>query len=129
MMKTRNTTSTRTRKPTRISQIEGQLDNMASGLQQSYDRVAQEYARRIYGELANKPFDRKMLDWLVEKVNRTGPICDMGCGPGQIARYLAEHGAQASGIDLSPGMIEEARRLNPDIPFQVGDMRALTGVA
>ena len=29
------------------------------------------------------------------------------------------------GLDLSPGMIEQARQLNPDISFQVGDMMAL----
>jgi len=101
---------------------------MASDLQQSYDRVAQEYVKRIYGELAHKPFDRKLLDWLAEKVNHAGVICDIGCGPGQVARYLADHGAEARGIDLSPGMIEQARRLNPGITFQVGNMLALTEV-
>src|SRR5579859_2697646 len=102
---------------------------MPPDLQQSYDRVAQEYARRIYGELAHKPFDRKMLDWLIEKVNRKGIACDIGCGPGQIARYLADQGMQACGIDLSPVMIEQARWLNPGIPFQVGNMLALAEVA
>lgn len=29
------------------------------------------------------------------------------------------------GLDLSPGMLEQARRLNPDISFRVGDMSAL----
>ncbi|MHB8628968.1 MAG: class I SAM-dependent methyltransferase [Aggregatilineales bacterium] len=101
---------------------------MTSNVQQSYNHVAQEYARRIYGELAHKSFDRKMLDWLAEKINRTGIICDIGCGPGQIARYLADQGVQACGIDLSPGMIEQAKRLNPGIPFQVGNMLALTEV-
>jgi SAM-dependent methyltransferase len=53
----------------------------------------------------------------------------MGCGPGQIARYLRSRGAEACGIDLSPGMIEQARRLNPEIPFQQGDMLDLNDVA
>lgn len=97
-------------------------------IEQSYDRVAGEYARRIYGELAHKPFDRKMLDWLIEKVNRTGIACDIGCGPGQIARYLADHEMQACGIDLSSGMVEQAKRLNPGVSFQIGDMLTLTDV-
>lgn len=97
-------------------------------LQDSYDRVAQEYTNRIYGELAHKPFDRKMLDWLIERVNNNGVICDMGCGPGQIARYCFDHGAQVCGIDLSAGMIEQARQLNPDIDFQQGDMLSLTNI-
>jgi SAM-dependent methyltransferase len=94
----------------------------------SYDRVAAEYARRIYGELAGKPFDRKLLDWLIEKVGGLGAICDMGCGPGQIARYLSDHGAAARGVDLSEGMIAQARALNPGIDFAPADMRTLEGI-
>src|SRR5688500_16220407 len=95
--------------------------------QNSYDRVAAEYARRMHGELAHKPFDRIMLDWLIQK-SGGGLICDMGCGPGQVARYLHDMGANACGIDLSPGMIDQARALNPGIDYQPGDMLALTGV-
>jgi SAM-dependent methyltransferase len=53
----------------------------------------------------------------------------MGCGPGQVARYLSEQGAQACGIDLSTAMVERASRLHPDIPFEQGDMLTLAGVA
>lgn len=94
----------------------------------SYDRVSAEYARRMHGELAHKPFDRVMLDWLIGKAG-VGLICDMGCGPGQIARYLHDRGAQVCGIDLSPGMIDQARALNPGIDYQTGDMLNLSGVA
>ncbi len=97
--------------------------------QSSYDQVADEYARRMGDEMSAKPFDRVLLDWLIEKVEGRGPICDMGCGPGQIARYLCSRGADACGIDLSPGMVEQARRLNPGIPFEQGDMLDLKGVA
>ena len=101
---------------------------MTSDVQDSYDRVAKEYVQHIYNELKNKPFDRKMLDWLIEKVNNAETICDMGCGPGHIAHYLHEHGADTCGVDLSPGMLEQARLLNPDIPFQQGNMLALTDI-
>lgn len=94
----------------------------------SYDAVAAEYARRFADELDRKPFDRKLLDWLVEKVAGRGPLCDLGCGPGQVARYLHSRGAPVLGVDLSPAMIVEARRLNPGLAFQVGDLLALTDV-
>jgi SAM-dependent methyltransferase/ribosomal protein S18 acetylase RimI-like enzyme len=97
-------------------------------LQSSYDRVAQEYAGRFRDEMDKKPFDRKMLDWLAEKAGGSGLFCDLGCGPGQIAGYLRGRGAQACGIDLSAEMVRQARRLNPEIPFQQGDMRALSEV-
>jgi trans-aconitate methyltransferase len=55
-----------------------------------------------------------------------GDVCEMGCGPGQVAGYLRDAGlAKLFGLDLSPRMVEQAQRLNPDISFQVGDMLAL----
>jgi len=38
---------------------------------------------------------------------------------------LHDFGCEAFGLDLSPRMIETARRLNPDIPFHEGNMLAL----
>ena len=98
-------------------------------LQDGYDHVAEDYAHQFWDELAKKPFDRMMLDWLAEKVNGSGVICDLGCGPGQIARYLHGRGVQVCGVDLSPAMVKQAQRLNPDIAFQQGNMLALTDVA
>jgi SAM-dependent methyltransferase len=54
-----------------------------------------------------------------------GPVLDLGCGPGHVARYLHDRGAMVTGIDLAPGMIAEARRLNLDIEFLVADVRDL----
>lgn len=93
--------------------------------QASYDAVADEYVRRIYDELQHKPLDRQLLDRFAASVREIGPACDMGCGPGHVTRYLHEHGVQICGIDLSPGMVERARLLNPGIEFRAGDMMAL----
>ena len=94
-------------------------------LQASYDRVADEYVARIFPELAGKPLDRELLDRFASRVQGIGPICDLGCGPGHVARYLRERGADVVGIDVSSAMVEAARRLNPRIRFEQGDMRAL----
>lgn len=96
-----------------------------SDVQLCYDRVADEYARRIYGELEHKPLDRQLLTRFAESVRNTGMVCDLGCGPGHVARYMQACGVEVCGMDLSPGMIECARQLNPGIPFSQGDMRAL----
>jgi SAM-dependent methyltransferase len=98
------------------------------GAQGGYDGVAADYAAEFADELAAKPFDRKMLDWLAEKVGGPGAVCDMGCGPGQVARYLHGRGVEACGVDLSAEMVRHARALNPDIPFEQGDMLALANV-
>ena len=91
----------------------------------SYDRVAADYARDIYDELAGKPLDREVLDRFAGRLRGRGVVCDMGCGPGQIGRYLADRGLDVVGIDLSPGMLEQAAALNPDIEFYQGNMLAL----
>jgi SAM-dependent methyltransferase len=91
----------------------------------SYDEVAKEYAGKFKDEMDDKPFDRDCLDRLARQVGDLGPICDMGCGPGQIARYLHRQGVETLGVDLSPRMVEEAQRLNPEIHFHQGDMLSL----
>ena len=91
---------------------------------QSYDAVAEEYPRRIFDELAHKPFDREQLDRFADAIG-DGLACDLGCGPGQIARYLHDRGVKVCGVDLSPEMIANARRLSPEIEFRQGDMLGL----
>lgn len=94
-------------------------------LQDTYDRVADEYVRRIFHELDDKPFDREILGRFAERVRGRGPVHDLGCGPGHVARYLHERGVEVTGVDLSNGMVRRARELNPGIAFRQGDMCAL----
>jgi SAM-dependent methyltransferase len=93
--------------------------------QTSYDQVADEYVRRIFDELKHKPLDRQLLDRFAANVRDVGPACDMGCGPGHVARYLHERGVQMCGVDLSPAMVGQARRLTSGVEFRQGDMMAL----
>jgi SAM-dependent methyltransferase len=94
-------------------------------LEHGYDSVAETYAERISGELAHKPFDRDLLTRFAGLLHPPGPVCDLGCGPGHIARYLHACGLDVFGIDLSSAMVAQARALNPDIPFRQGSMLAL----
>lgn len=98
---------------------------MDDALRRSCDAVAGEYTRRIAGELGGKPLDRALLDAFAEIVRPLGRACDLGCGPGHVGAYLAVRGVDVVGIDLSPGLIGEARRLFPALEFHVGDMLAL----
>jgi ubiquinone/menaquinone biosynthesis C-methylase UbiE len=101
------------------------IEQNTSDVQSSYDHVADEYVRHIYDELRHKPLDRQLLDKLAANVGSAGLVCDLGCGPGHVARYLREEGAQVCGVDLSEEMVDRARRLNPGIEFTQGDMLAL----
>jgi len=99
---------------------------MVEDVEASYDCVAETYARRCFHEFDHKPFDREVLDRFAEHVRRRGPVCDLGCGPGEVARYLHARGVEnILGIDISPAMVAQARRLNPSLAFRQGDMLEL----
>ncbi len=100
-------------------------DEVRSSIRESYDSLAEEYTRRLADELEHKPLDRELLNRFAAEVAGQEEVCDMGCGPGQVARYLRDVGAQVFGLDISPRMVEQARHRNPDISFQEGDMTAL----
>lgn len=104
------------------------MDEEDEALRASYDRVATQYAAEFYDELSRKPFDCKLLDAFAERVRgatQPGEVWDVGCGPGHVGRYLADRGVAVRGLDLSEQMVEQARRLNPGIPFVRGTMLAL----
>jgi SAM-dependent methyltransferase len=88
----------------------------------TYDRVARKYAAAFFDELARKPFDRALLDRFAADVRPLGLVCDVGCGPGHVARALRERGVDMCGLDLSPAMVAISSELNPAIPFAQGDM-------
>jgi len=52
-------------------------------------------------------------------------IADIGCGPGRITAHLRSLGSTVFGVDLSPEMVGLARRLYPDLRFEVGSMTGL----
>jgi ubiquinone/menaquinone biosynthesis C-methylase UbiE len=104
--------------------MKNSMSDVIHSIRESYDRVADEYTRHIFEELQSKPLDRELLSRLAAEVG-SGQVCDMGCGPGHVARYLHNAGVTVFGLDLSTGMLEQARRLNPDIRFMEGNMLAL----
>ncbi len=94
----------------------------------SYDALATTYADQLLDELDGKPFDRWLLERLADLADG-GPVADVGCGPGQVAFHLAAAGADVTGFDLAPGMVDEARRRFPELSFAVADLMALPAPA
>ncbi|MBM2621859.1 methyltransferase domain-containing protein [Actinoplanes sp. LDG1-06] len=48
-------------------------------------------------------------------------VLDVGTGSGQVAGVLAGLGHRVTGIDLSPGMLEQARSTYGNVGFRLGD--------
>jgi SAM-dependent methyltransferase len=85
----------------------------------SYDRVADNYVAMGMGDLAPTPWLRAALTAFAEDVQDLGAVLDVGCGPGTVTAFLSGLGVDVSGVDLSPRMVEHARRLHPGLRFEV----------
>lgn len=90
----------------------------------SYDRAADNYVEMVattgIGDIRTHPWLKAAMDAFASAVAPIGPVLDVGCGPGTVTAYLADCGIEASGVDLSPRMIDHARRLHPHCTFTVG---------
>jgi SAM-dependent methyltransferase len=93
----------------------------------SYDTVALRYADLVRDSLAGLPYLRASLVLFAELVRTAGggPVADVGCGPGQVTAELRGLGVDVFGIDLSPAMVDLARREHPGLRFEVGSMTDL----
>jgi SAM-dependent methyltransferase len=70
---------------------------------------------------------RQSVDALLDAVG-VAPgerLLDIATGAGYVAGAAAQRGAQASGLDFSPGQIALARSTYPAVQFQVGDAESL----
>ncbi|MEY9840813.1 class I SAM-dependent methyltransferase [Streptacidiphilus sp. EB103A] len=102
-------------------------DGWLADTRTSYDTVAVSYADRLRDALDDKPYLRAALALFAEAVHDAGggPVADIGCGPGHVTAHLHELGVDAFGIDVSPGMVDVARRDHPELRFEVGSMTDL----
>jgi SAM-dependent methyltransferase len=91
-------------------------------LTRSFDKLAPTWEGRISDERL-APM-KVALGGLAEP---PATVLDLGTGTGRVARLVAEAWPQAKvvGADVSPGMIEEARRLGGSIQYDVADAAAL----
>ena len=108
----------------RESVLAGGSDARDAKVRAAYGTVAASYADRFDDELTGLPFE----SWLLRRVAQLAeqaPVIEVGTGPGHVAAFLAGAGAAATGLDLSPEMVEQARLRHPGVPYEVGDLRRL----
>ncbi len=81
----------------------------------AYDKIA-----KLYGDYKSE----KLLQYQLNKFISLLPgkkILDAGCGTGRDVEYFLDESMDAIGIDLSKGMLEEARKRVPQGNFQQMD--------
>ena len=91
----------------------------------AYDRVAGEYAQALPDLAAETPGDRALLAELARRAGGHGPLLDVGCGTGRVARHLTALGRSVVGLDLSAGMLRQARERQPHLPLVLGSVSRL----
>jgi SAM-dependent methyltransferase len=78
-----------------------------------------------YGDLGmiTRRFAEPLLD--AARVRRGDRVLDVATGPGYVAALAAARGAMPVGLDISEGMLIEARRAHPALAFVIGDAEEL----
>ena len=94
-------------------------------IEELYNTIAKEYTEAFYGEHEKKPKDQDMLNKFCQMIGNRKPVWDFGCGPGQTTQYINNIGVDISGLDLSGEILEHARKINPEIHFQKGNLLKL----
>jgi len=91
--------------------------------QDAYDQLAAVWAATTDDGPYNGFLERPALRSLVPPDLAGAAVLDAGCGSGAQAEWLLGQGAEVTGIDLSPRMIEEvARRCGDGGRFLVADL-------
>jgi cyclopropane fatty-acyl-phospholipid synthase-like methyltransferase len=82
------------------------------------DRIGEPYAGAYDEAFPHKEGQLAAGQWLIERLRPGARVLDVGCGTGvPTARQLADAGCDVTGIDVSEGMLELARREVPGATF------------
>lgn len=88
----------------------------------AYEKLAERYAALIDTKPHNAYYERPAMLSLLPNV-RGKRVLDAGCGPGAYTEILLKRGAMVVGVDISPRMLELARkRVGSKAEFHLADM-------
>lgn len=97
----------------------------------AFDEVADRYDSIFDSSLVTQRLRRRIYSTIQSLLRSESSILDVNCGTGTDARYLASHGYQVLGLDVSTLMIEQAKRKSrgmSGIEFQIGSFENLSSV-
>lgn len=88
---------------------------------EAYEKLAESFSRLAPSKAENAYIEQPAMRKAVGDVKGL-KIFEVGCGPGILAEYLVHEGAKVVGFDVSPKMIELAKKRNPkNATFFVAD--------
>jgi ubiquinone/menaquinone biosynthesis C-methylase UbiE len=87
---------------------------------QWYDQNTAQYAQK-----SSTVLNKESIDRFLALLPHNPSILDAGCGAGRDSQEFFKKGARITGIDISEGLLKEARKVNPSIEFIYGDLTAI----
>ena len=90
----------------------------------AYTRDAARYSR----EWLDQPPPDDMYALWENHLLPTGRTADIGCGNGRDAAWLADRGYRVTGFDASVELLDEARRLYPQVAFRAATLPQLAEI-
>lgn len=91
----------------------------------AYDARADEYADAFRSTEPEQRIELAMVNHFAESLRGQRRVLDAGCGAGRFLPILAGLGCEVDGLDLSPGLIRNARARHPSFVTQVGTLTDL----
>ena len=85
-----------------------------------YDKNAEKYA-----DSAERVLPVELLEKFLSMLPQSSRVLDAGCGSGRDSRFLHQKCAVVTGIDISEGLLQEARKRDENVSFVKGDMTAM----
>lgn len=106
------------------------MDSMKKGIVEYYDAVAKVYNIQhgvgLYGrEWGLKNYYMGLFNKYITK-NKDKDILEIGCGTGKYTEIFKTFTDSLTAIDISSGMIDEAKKINPEVDFYIGDCEELS---
>jgi SAM-dependent methyltransferase len=89
----------------------------------AYDAIAEWYDQWVGGDdVLADPLFAALAPFLGEVAGQR--VCDLACGQGRVARYLAAQGARVLGVDVSARMLAIARQREAEMPRGIDYLQA-----
>lgn len=85
-------------------------DHMEQGTRAHFERLSADWSAKYAPGGRMLPRVQQFLDALRDTCPAPADVLDFGCGSGQIARACAQSGYRVCGVDMSPRMIEAAKK-------------------
>ena len=92
-------------------------------VQQAYSGLSDVYIDLFASGDHEHPDDLALIDRHLGSLS--GPLLDLGCGPGHLTAHLQSRGRDVTGLDLVPEFVAHARRVHPTARFETGSLTEL----